>query len=38
MGMFSYIKEHTRKITKKDGTSKKVRVKSTYKPKKTKKK
>ena len=28
MGMFSYIKEHTRKITKKNGTSKKVRVKS----------
>jgi hypothetical protein len=41
MGMFSYIKEHFRTIkNKKKGTIKKVRVKSSYKPKKigTKKK
>jgi len=38
MGMFSYIKEHVRTVKKKNGTTKKVRVKSTYKPKKVKKK
>ena len=38
MGMFSYIKEHVRTITKKNGTYKKVRVKSSTKPKKPKKK
>jgi hypothetical protein len=39
MGMFSYIKEHVRTVkNKKTGTAKKIRVKSTYKPKKVKKK
>lgn len=39
MGMFSYIKEHFRIIkNKKKGTTKKVRVKSSYKPKKITKK
>lgn len=38
MGMFSYIKEHFRTIKKKKGTTKKVRVKSSYKPKKVTKK
>lgn len=39
MGTISYIKEHIRTIKdKKKGTTKKVRVRSTVKPKKIKKK
>jgi hypothetical protein len=39
MGMFSYIKEHFRVVkNKKKGTTKKIRIKSSWKPKKNQEK